>query len=161
MSVLGKSVNRLDAEGKVRGATHFPGDISRPNQLYMKIRFAHRPHARITKLDTSAAEALPGVVAVFTAKDVPVNEYGLIMPDQPVLCGPGSEKPYTDHVRFIGDQIAAVVAESEEIAAEAVDLIDVTFEDLPVVLDPMEAVGQESAHLPPVSHDIARGCPSD
>ncbi|MFA9405191.1 MAG: xanthine dehydrogenase family protein molybdopterin-binding subunit [Anaerolineales bacterium] len=149
MSVLGKSVNRLDAEGKVRGATHFPGDISRPNQLYMKIRFAHRPHARITKLDTSAAEALPGVVAVFTAKDVPVNEYGLIMPDQPVLCGPGSEKPYTDHVRFIGDQIAAVVAESEEIAAEAVDLIDVTFEDLPVVLDPMEAIGDSSIRVHP------------
>lgn len=149
MSVLGKSVNRLDAEGKVRGATHFPGDISRPNQLYMKIRFAHRPHARITKLDTSAAEALPGVVAVFTAKDVPVNEYGLIMLDQPVLCGPGSEKPYTDHVRFIGDQIAAVVAESEEIAAEAVDLIDVTFEDLPVVLDPMEAIGDSSFRVHP------------
>jgi CO/xanthine dehydrogenase Mo-binding subunit len=149
MSVLGKSVNRLDAEGKVRGATHFPGDISRPNQLYMKIRFAHRPHARITKLDTSAAEALPGVVAVFTAKDVPVNEYGLIMPDQPVLCGPGSEKPYTDHVRFIGDQIAAVVAESEEIAAEAVDLIDVTFEGLPVVLDPMEAIGDSSIRVHP------------
>jgi CO/xanthine dehydrogenase Mo-binding subunit len=149
MSVLGKSVNRLDAEGKVRGATHFPGDISRPNQLYMKIRFAHRPHARITKLDTSAAEALPGVVAVFTAKDVPVNEYGLIMPDQPVLCGPGSEKPYTDHVRFIGDQIAAVVAESEEIAAEAVDLIDVTFKDLPVVLDPMEAIRDSSIRVHP------------
>ena len=149
MPVLGKSVNRLDAEGKVRGTTLFPGDISRPNQLYMKIRFAQRPHARITELDTSAAEAHPGVVAVFTARDVPVNEYGLIMPDQPVLCGPGSEKPYTDHVRFIGDQIAAVVAESEEVAAEAVDLIDVTFEDLPIVLDPIEAVGDSSIRVHP------------
>ncbi len=64
-------------------------------------------------IDTSPGEALAGVLAVFTAKDVPVNEYGLIMPDQPVLCGPGSSKPYADRVRFVGDQVALVVAESE------------------------------------------------
>ena len=106
----------------------------------MKILFAGRPHARIRRLDTSQAEALDGVLAVFTAKDVPVNEYGLIMPDQPVLCGPGSSKPYADRVRFVGDQVAVVVAETEEIAAHAVGLIQVDYEDLPLVTDPREAM---------------------
>ena len=69
------------------------------------------------RIDTAQAEALPGVLAVFTAKDVPVNEYGLDHADQPVLCGPGSSKPYADRVRFVGDQVALVVAESEQIAA--------------------------------------------
>jgi CO/xanthine dehydrogenase Mo-binding subunit len=67
-----------------------------------------------------------------------VNEYGLIMPDQPVLCGPGSTKPYAERVRFVGDQVAVVVAETEKIAAAACQKIKVTYEDLPVV-DSIEA----------------------
>jgi len=89
MPVIGQSLQRLDAKDKVIGKALYPGDINRPNQAMAKILFAGRPHARITRLDTTKAESMPGVVAVFTAKDVPVNEYGLIMPDQPVLCGPG------------------------------------------------------------------------
>jgi CO/xanthine dehydrogenase Mo-binding subunit len=135
MNIVGQSIIRLDARGKVTGKTLFPGDIDLPNQAMMKILFAGRPHAIIKSIDTAAAEALEGVIAVFTAKDVPVNEYGLIMPDQPVLCGPGSAKPYTDRVRFVGDQVALVVAETEEIAAQARDLIVVEYEDLPVVTD--------------------------
>ncbi len=144
--VIGQSVRRVDAVAKVTGEALYPGDINMPNQAYMKILFARRPHARIVRLDTSAAEALPGVLAVFTAKDVPVNEYGLIMPDQPVLCGPGSAKPHADRVRFVGDQVALVVAETEEIAAQARDLIEVVYEDLPVV-DDIEAAMQEDAPL--------------
>ena len=144
--VVGQSVQRVDAVAKVTGKARYPGDINMPNQAYMKILFARRPHARIVRLDTAAAEALPGVLAVFTAKDVPVNEYGLIMPDQPVLCGPGSSKPYADRVRFIGDQVAVVVAETEEIAAQARALIEVEYEDLPVVED-VEAAVQEDAPL--------------
>ncbi|HEB65752.1 MAG TPA: aldehyde oxidase [Chloroflexi bacterium] len=144
--VVGQSVRRVDAVAKVTGEARYPGDINMPNQAYMKILFARRPHARIVRLDTAAAEALPGVLAVFTAKDVPVNEYGLIMPDQPVLCGPGSSKPYADRVRFIGDQVAVVVAETEEIAAQARALIEVEYEDLPVVED-VEAAVQEDAPL--------------
>ena len=113
MSFVGDSVRRVDAVAKVKGEAQYPGDINHPGQAYMKILFAGRPHAVIHSLDISAAEALPGVIAVFTARDVPVNEYGLIMPDQPVLCGPGSSKPFADRVRFIGDQVALVVAESE------------------------------------------------
>ena len=117
--MIGKSVSRVDALAKVTGEALFPGDIDMPNQAHMKILFAGRPHAIIHRIDTSAAEALSGVLGVFTAKDVPVNEYGMILDDQPVLCGPGSSKLHADRVRFVGDQVAVVVAESEEIAAEA------------------------------------------
>ena len=71
---------------------------------------------------------------------MPVNEYGLIMPDQPVLCGPGSNKPFADHVRFIGDQVALVIADTEEIAEQALKLINVEYEDLPVVANPITAM---------------------
>ncbi len=103
----------------------------------MKILFADRPHARVLWVKTDKAEAAPGVVAVYTAKDVPVNEYGLQWQDQPVLCGPVVEggKPGTDVVRFVGDQVAVVVAETEAEAAAAVKLIEVGYEDLPLVLD--------------------------
>ncbi len=140
MRAVGSSIPRLDARKKVTGEAPFPGDIYLPNMLHMKVLFAGRPHARIVRLDTSRAEQAPGVVAVFTAKDVPVNEYGLIMPDQPVLCGPGSDKEGADIVRFVGDQVALVVAETEAQAAAALDLIEVEYEDLPVVASVEEAL---------------------
>lgn len=149
MNYIGESIPRVDAVGKVTGKTDFPGDINMPGQAYMKILFASRPHARITRIDTSEALAVDGVLAVFTAADVPVNEYGLIMPDQPVLCGPGSGKPYADRVRFIGDQVALVVAESEKIASQACKLIKVEYEDLPLVLDPRAAMRTDSVLLHP------------
>lgn len=137
---IGQSLPRVDALGKVTGKTPYSGDLSMPGMLHMKILFAGRPHARIKRLDTRRAEAAPGVVAVFTARDVPVNEYGLQWKDQPVLCGPGSSKAGADVVRFVGDQVAVVVAESEAQAAAAVNLIEVEYEDLPVVTDPLEAM---------------------
>jgi len=143
---VGVSAARIDAPGKVTGKTLYPGDISYPGQLHMATLFAGRVHARVLSIDTSAAEAAPGVVAVFTAKDVPVNEYGLQIKDQPVLCGPGSEKPGADVVRFVGDQIALVVAETEVQARAACKLIRVDWEDLPLVLDAEEAM-QPGAYL--------------
>lgn len=137
---IGSSLARIDAFGKVTGETRYPGDIDLPGQAWMKILFARRPHARIKRLDTSKAEAHPGVVAVLTAKDVPNNEYGLIIPDQPVLCGPGSDKPGADIVRFVGDQVALVIAETEKAAAQARDLIEIEWEDLPVITDPRVAM---------------------
>lgn len=139
-NVIGKPTARIDALSKVTGEALFPGDLRMPGMLYMKILFAERPHARILRLDTSKAKAYPGVVAVFTARDVPVNEYGLQQPDQPVLCGLGSDKPGAEVVRFVGDQIALVIAESEPAAAAARDLIEVEFEDLPAVTDPVVAM---------------------
>ncbi|NPV68313.1 MAG: molybdopterin-dependent oxidoreductase [Anaerolineae bacterium] len=147
LAVVGQSVVRTDALGKVTGDALYPGDINMPGQLYMKIRFSDRAHARITRLDTSAAEQYPGVVAVLTAKDVPVNEYGLIMPDQPVLCGPGGTRPDADIVRCYMDNIALVIAETEEAAATARDLIEITYEDLPVVTDPFAAMRDDAPRL--------------
>lgn len=141
---IGRSVRRIDAVGKVTGETPYPGDINVPGQLWMKIRFSDRAHARIVEIDTRDALATPGVVAVFTAKDVLVNEYGLVTKDQPVLCGPGSAMPGADIVRCYMDNVALVVAETEAIAAEAAKRIKITYEDLPTVFDP-EAAMQENA----------------
>ena len=138
--IVGQSITRVDARAKVTGEAKYPGDFTMEGLLHMKILFAGRSHARVLRIDTSEAEAAPGVVAIFTAKDVPVNEYGLQTPDQPVLCGPGSSRPGADVVRFVGDQVALVVAETERTAARARDLIRVEYQDLPVVTDPFEAL---------------------
>jgi CO/xanthine dehydrogenase Mo-binding subunit len=137
---IGRSLPRIDAHGKVIGLTPYSGDPVMKGMLFMKILFAERPHARVVQVDISKAEAAPGVVAVYVARDIPVNEYGLQIPDQPVLCGPGSAKPGTDIVRFVGDQIAAVVADSEAEAAAAIKLIEVKFEDLPILADAASAM---------------------
>ncbi len=149
MSQVGKSVTRVDALGKVTGEALYPGDINKPNQTYMKILFAGRPHAIVESIDTLAAEGVEGVLAVLTAKDVPNNEYGLIMPDQPVLCGPGSNKAFADRVRFVGDQIALVIAETPEIASYARDMIEVQYRDLEAVTDPLIARQPDAALLHP------------
>lgn len=137
---IGQSVPRVDARSKVTGAAKYPGDLVMDGMLHAKVLFAGRPHARIRSIDASKAAAVPGVVAVFTARDVPVNERGLQIPDQPVLCGPGSTKPGADVVRFVGDQVALVVADSEATAAQARRMIVVEYDDLPVLTDPREAL---------------------
>lgn len=149
MQTIGQSVPRVDAPAKVKGEALYPGDINLAGQAYMKLLFARRPHAIIRRLDPSAAERLEGVLGVFTAKDVPVNEYGLIMPDQPVLIGPGSDKPSADRVRFVGDQVAVVVAETERIAEKACQLIAVDYEDLPVITDPRQAMRKDAFLIHP------------
>jgi CO/xanthine dehydrogenase Mo-binding subunit len=149
-NTIGKSLPRVDARGKVTGETPYSGDLSMKGMLHMKMLFAGRPHARIKWIKTGKAEAAPGVMAVYTAKDVPVNEYGLQWQDQPVLCGPLDEintKPGTDIVRFVGDQVAAVVARTEAEAAAAVKLIEVGYEDLPVVTDPVEAMKPDAPRI--------------
>jgi CO/xanthine dehydrogenase Mo-binding subunit len=149
VSIVGESITRVDALSKVIGSARYPGDFNLPGQVYMKILFSGKAHAIIRKIDTTQVEKYPGVIAVFTAKDVPNNVYGLISPDQPVLCGPGSNREFADRVRFIGDQIACVVAESEKIAEHAIKLIQVEYEDLPVVTDPVLAMGDSAVLLHP------------
>ncbi len=148
MAYIGKSVIRVDVKDKAIGKALYPGDFNLPDQVYMKILFAGRPHAIVKVIDTSEAESMEGVLAVLTAKDVPVNEYGLMTPDQPVLCGPGSAKPFADRVRFVGDQVALVVAETNEIADAARQKINVTYEDLPIV-DSIEAALEDAELLHP------------
>ncbi len=146
---VGKSHPRIDARGKVIGETLYSGDLKMDGMLFMKILFAERPHARVLNIQTANAEKSSGVVAVYTAKDIPVNEYGLQIPDQPVLCGPGSSKPYTDIVRFVGDQVAVVVAKTEGEAEAAVKLIEVEYEDLPLLSDPTIALRADAPILHP------------
>ncbi|TVR23296.1 MAG: aldehyde oxidase [Anaerolineaceae bacterium] len=144
---IGQSVKRIDGRGKVTGHTPYPGDIDMPGQLYMKMRWSDRAYARVTRVDTSRAAALRGVVAVFTAADVPVNEYGLITKDQPVMCGPGSSRPDGDIVRCYMDVIAVVVAEDARTAEHAAQLIDVDYQDLPAVFDMEEAMQPDAPQL--------------
>lgn len=148
-TIVGSNILRVDAVAKVTGEARYPGDLVMDNMAHMKILFAHRPHAIVKSIDTSRAEQAPGVIAIFTAKDVPNNEYGLGIPDQPVLCGPGSTKPWGDHVRFVGDQVALIVAETEQQAAHARDLIEVEYEDLPAITDPLEAMKEGAIQIQP------------
>jgi len=150
---IGKILTRIDAEAKVTGEALYPGDINLENQLYMKTLFSEKPHAIIKKIDTYNAQKLPGVVLVLTAKDVPNNEYGLGIPDQPVLCGPDSNKQFADHVRCVSDQIAIVVAESEQIAAKAIKAIKIEFEDLPIVVDPEQSMSDDTVKVHPERED--------
>lgn len=147
--VIGQSVRRIDALGKVTGETPYPGDIEIDGQLWMRIKFSDRAHARVLNVDTSKAEALDGVIRVFTSLDVPVNEYGLVMKDQPVLCGPGSDKAGTDVVRCYMDMVATVVAETDAIAKQAVNLIEVAYEDFSGVFDADEAMTDDAPQLHP------------
>jgi CO/xanthine dehydrogenase Mo-binding subunit len=137
-SLIGASLPRHDALAKVTGAARYPGDLVRPGMLHLKVVFAGRPHARILGIDAAAALAYPGVVAVFTAADVPHNAYGLVTSDQPVLCG--------DVVRFAGDRVALVAAETREAAEQGARLVRVAYEDLPAVFDAKAAM-REGAPL--------------
>ena len=82
---VGRALPRVDARDKVTGKALYPGDIDMEGILTMKMLFAGRPHARVVNVNTQAATEFPGVIAVFTSHDIPVNEYGLQYPDQPVL----------------------------------------------------------------------------
>ena len=119
---VGKSYPRVDARGKVTGQTLYSGDLVMKGMLHMKILMAERPHARVKDIRVEKALASPGVVAVYTAKDVPLNEYGLQIPDQPVLCG-GREQATHRHRPLRGDQVAVVVANFEVEAEAAMKLI--------------------------------------
>lgn len=140
---LSHSLPRVDALSKVTGQANYPGDITPDNLLHGKVLFSGQPHARMISMDLSAALAVPGVVAIFTAQDVPVNEYGLILPDQPVMVGLGSSKPHSDVSLWEGDHVAVVVAETELAAAQARDKIKIEWEPLPIVTDVYEAMKDE------------------
>ncbi|MGJ3238190.1 MAG: xanthine dehydrogenase family protein molybdopterin-binding subunit [Anaerolineae bacterium] len=147
--IVGQSVKRIDAHGKVTGETAYPGDLDMPDQLWLKIKYSDRAHARVLAVDSTQALALDGVVAVFTSHDVPVNEYGLVIKDQPVICGPGSDIEGADVVRTYMDCVAVVVAETPTIAKQALDLIHVTYEDLPPIFDMEQAMQDGAPQLHP------------
>ncbi|MCS7110030.1 MAG: molybdopterin-dependent oxidoreductase, partial [Candidatus Caldarchaeum sp.] len=133
---VGKEVVRKDAYEKARGLTKYASDMFPENLLWVATHRSKYPHARIKRIDVSKALKLPGVVAVFTHRDVPNNRYGVFVKDRPVLCD--------DRVRYIGDPIALVAAETKEDAESAVEEIEVDYEPLPVVTDPIEAMKDSS-----------------
>jgi selenium-dependent xanthine dehydrogenase len=139
LRVVGQSVPVQDVVDKVTGRARFTDDYVFPGMLIGRTLRAAYPHARIVKIGTSKAQAWPGVRAVLTADDVPgVNIHGLIFDDWPVLAG--------EKVRYMGDPVAVVAADSAEIAAQALDLIDVKYDPLPAVADP-EATRSPDAPL--------------
>jgi len=134
--IVGQSVPRVDALSKLTGNAIYAGDISFPGMLHLKLLRSDRPHAKILNIQTEQAERHPGVIAVLTYKDIPVNRINLGKPDQPVLCD--------EKVRYIGDPVALVAAESAESAEEALPLIRVDYKDLPGVFSPEEALLPET-----------------
>ncbi len=130
--VVGKSVSRVDAVVKVTGEAGYTADVMLPGMLCGMAKRSPHSHARIVRIDTSRAEALPGVKAVITAKDVPDILLGLKLRDVPILA--------RGEVRFTGEKVAAVAAVDEETALEALDLIDVEYEELLALTDVNEAM---------------------
>ena len=139
-AVIGKSRPRLDARDKVTGSQKYIADMECMDALHAKVLRSPYPHALIKKIDTSRAEALPGVAAVMTAKDIPGrNGWGAIVPDQPVVCG--------DRVRFVGDGVALVAAVDEKTAIQALGLIKVDYEELPGVFSPIDALKADAPKI--------------
>jgi CO/xanthine dehydrogenase Mo-binding subunit len=145
---VGQRATRLDGRLHGLGQTQYIDDLSFPGMLFCKIKRAGIASARIVNIDTSQAEAMPGVMAVITGKDIPVNSFGPSIKDQPVLA--------SVQVFHAGDGVAAVAAVTEQIALEALDRIKVEYETLPAVFDPFEAM-TDSAPLvhPPASNIYA------
>ncbi len=143
--VIGKSPPRADAWEKVRGRPIYAGDLALSGMLHGRIVRSPYASARIVKIDTGAAQALPGVAAVLTHADVPRNELrmelpgrmaeataGAVLATQPVLAG--------DRVRFQGEPVVAIAAETPEVATRAAELVEIEYEELPGVFDPFESL---------------------
>jgi len=140
--VIGRTQIRPDAADKVTGKAIFTDDLAFDGMLFASVKRAEVPHAFLRRLNVEKARALPGVTAVLTADDLPGEKnHGLVIYDWPILVGLG------ERVRYVGDAIAIVAAETQEIAAEAVRLIEVKFEKLPVISDPVWARQPEAPSL--------------
>ncbi|HEY2988887.1 MAG TPA: xanthine dehydrogenase family protein molybdopterin-binding subunit [Candidatus Binatia bacterium] len=130
--VVGIPAPRVEGEQKVTGRAVYAVDVVLPGMLWVKLLRSPLPHARIKSIDVGKAVRLGGVHAVITGKDLSGKKIGKKIIDMPILA--------EDVVRFVGEKVAAVAAESEDLAAQAVDLIEVEYEELPAVLDPLEAM---------------------
>jgi CO/xanthine dehydrogenase Mo-binding subunit len=156
-----KSIPPIDALEKVTGRAKYCFDMKLQGMLYGKVKRSPHPHARITGIDTSKAESHAGVWCVVTAKDYPQAYYGLGLSDQPLFA--------QDVVRYVGEPVAAVAAESERAAEEALHLIEVGYEELPAYLDPEEAISPGAQPIHPnysrykreyVTSDLDLGLPN-
>ena len=139
--IIGESVQRVDGPDKVTGETLYTADVTLPGMLCGKILRSPHPHARVCSIDTSKAWAVPGVKAIITGEDTKGALQGKVLRDMPVLCW--------DRVRYIGDRVAAVAADTPEGADEALLALDVEYEILSAVYDPMKAMQSDA----PLLHD--------
>lgn len=138
---VGRDAVRIDMKEKLSGAALYADDIPfGPNLLHMSVLSSPHAHAKILSIDISKAEALSGVLAVATGKDYP-QKFGLYLQDKSILP--------VDRVRYVGEQVAVVIARTKTIADEAVDLIDVKYEVLPAIMDQMEAMKPDAILIHP------------
>src|ERR687888_1633006 len=152
---VGQAISMIDAQKRVTGGIDYTLNFELPRMLYGRILRSPHAHARILKLDTSRAERLPGVAAVLSRNDLTGDEiepyFGLIIQDQTPVA--------LEKVRFVGDMVAAVAAVDDDTAAEALDLIDVEYEELPAVFDAEEALKPGAPLLHPGPRRIIAGRP--
>ncbi len=145
-SVVGKPEKKVDAVKLVQGKPAFTDDIELRGMLYAKVLWSSVAHARIKRIDVSKARALEGVHAVLTYKDIPRVVYSTAGQSDPIP-GPLDMFSLDSKVRYVGDRVAFVAAESEEIAERALELIAVEYEELPAVLDPREAMKSNAPRI--------------
>ena len=136
-TLIGQHVKKPDAPDKATGKTRYINDMVLPQMLIGKVLFARRPHARIVRIDTTAAAQLPGVHAVLTGADAAGLAFGFVRDNAPLK----------DRVRCEHDEIAAVAAETEEIALQALALIEVEYEDLPGVFTPEDGAREDAPRI--------------
>jgi carbon-monoxide dehydrogenase large subunit len=145
---VGQSVTRVDAREKVTGAAIYGVDVQLTGMLHGAVVRSPYPHARIISIDTAAAEVAPGVEAIVTGQRFPYI-FGSAMRDQPFLA--------IDRVRYIGEPVVAIAARTEAEAQEAVELVTVEYEELPAVLDPIQALDDGAPLVHPEMHTYERG----
>lgn len=146
-STLGKNTAQVNARSKVMGRAQYAGDLQWPGMLHGKVLRSPYPHARIVRIDTAAAQALPGVRAVLTGHNSAGTPWGVHHKERRTLA--------LDQVRFAGEEVAAVAAISEEIARDALDLIEVQYEEQPAVLTAQQALAQGTPALHPGRDNLA------
>ncbi|MGE3271999.1 MAG: xanthine dehydrogenase family protein molybdopterin-binding subunit [Chloroflexota bacterium] len=137
LSIVGKPLPRVEGHLKVTGRALFAYDVRLPGQLYAKVLRSPHPHARITHIDTSKAERLPGVRAVLSRASTPQISWFQ------------DTELFSETVRYVGEEVAAVAADSEEVAEDALRLIEVTYEPLPFVVDPVAAMRPDAPKVHP------------
>src|SRR5437867_7801793 len=143
-STIGTPIPRVEGPGRITGQARFTADTELENALWARVVRSPVAHARIVSLDVTAAMRVPGVRAIVTAKDLadPKKRMGRArLKDVPILC--------EDIVRFVGDRVAVVAAETQEAAEEAAELVEVKYEELPAVFDPLEAMKPDAPLVHP------------
>src|SRR6266705_3062822 len=140
-TTIGQPTPRVEGQEKVTGAMQYTADVALPGTLWGRALRSPLPHARIVRIDTARAHQVPGIHAVLTGADVRRIRYGRRLFDVPVLA--------EDRVRFAGERVAAVAAQDRDAAEEALALIDVEYEELPTVFDPLAALEEDAPILHP------------